>query len=161
MSVLKFFPVQKLIFGHFWNCKKWNLAKKFREIDSFDFTSFSGLDILKVSGPPCYMKNLFFFKSWNQVSKLTWTVIKATLRFAPTKVTIRYSKNMPVTTATKTNQNHMKRKIFSLIIFWGKTQSPSFFSTVPEAPYLWKVHLVILGNTLAMGSGRSSASNPV
>ena len=23
-----FFPVQKLIFGHFWNCKIWNLAKK-------------------------------------------------------------------------------------------------------------------------------------
>ena len=29
MKVLNFFQVQKLIFGHFWNCKKWNLAKNF------------------------------------------------------------------------------------------------------------------------------------
>ena len=29
MVVLNFFPVQKLIFGHFWNGKKWNLAKFF------------------------------------------------------------------------------------------------------------------------------------
>ena len=28
MAVLNFFPVQKLIFGHFRNCKKWNLIKK-------------------------------------------------------------------------------------------------------------------------------------
>ena len=28
LAVLHFFPVQKLNFGHFWNCKKWNLAKK-------------------------------------------------------------------------------------------------------------------------------------
>ena len=28
LTVLKFFPVQKLNFGHFWNCKKWNLVKK-------------------------------------------------------------------------------------------------------------------------------------
>ena len=26
-AVLNFFPVQKLIFGHFWNCKIWNLVK--------------------------------------------------------------------------------------------------------------------------------------
>ena len=26
--VLNFFSVQKLIFSHFWNCKKWNLVKK-------------------------------------------------------------------------------------------------------------------------------------
>ena len=36
LAVLNFFPVQKLIFGHFWNCKKWILVKKiFREIDAF------------------------------------------------------------------------------------------------------------------------------
>ena len=29
LAVLNFFPVQILIFGHFWNCKKWNLAKYF------------------------------------------------------------------------------------------------------------------------------------
>ena len=28
LAVLNFFLVQKLIFGHFWNSKKWNLAKK-------------------------------------------------------------------------------------------------------------------------------------
>ena len=28
LAVLNFFPVQKLSFGHFWNCKKWNLVKK-------------------------------------------------------------------------------------------------------------------------------------
>ena len=41
LVVLNFFPVQKLIFGHFRNCKKWNLVnKKFCEIDLFVFTSF-------------------------------------------------------------------------------------------------------------------------
>ena len=45
IQFLNFFPVQKLIFGHFWNCKKWILVKKFfREIDLFYFTSFFGLD---------------------------------------------------------------------------------------------------------------------
>ena len=29
LAVLNFFLVQKLIFGHFWNSKKWNLAQKF------------------------------------------------------------------------------------------------------------------------------------
>merc|ERR550539_2286911 len=71
------------------------------------------------------------------------------------------TKNSPVQTATKTNQNQMKMKVFSLMILTGSTQSPSFFSTVPEGPYLWKVHLVTLGKTLAIGSGRSSCSNPV
>ena len=45
-SFKNFFPVQKLIFGHFWNCKKKEFGQKnfFREIDLFDFTSFFGLD---------------------------------------------------------------------------------------------------------------------
>ena len=43
IASLIFFLVQKLIFGHFWNCKKWILVKiKFREIDLFDITSFFG-----------------------------------------------------------------------------------------------------------------------
>ena len=29
LAVLNFFPVQKLMFAHFWNRKKWNLAQKF------------------------------------------------------------------------------------------------------------------------------------
>ena len=28
MAVLNFFPIQKLNFGPFWNCKKWSLVKK-------------------------------------------------------------------------------------------------------------------------------------
>jgi len=38
---LHFCAVQKLIFGHLRNCKKWILVKKIgRKIDLFDFTSF-------------------------------------------------------------------------------------------------------------------------
>ena len=33
LAVLNFFPVQKLIFGHFLICKKWIWSKKIREID--------------------------------------------------------------------------------------------------------------------------------
>ena len=40
LAVLNFFPVQKLIFGRFYNGKKWILIKKIREIDLFDSTSF-------------------------------------------------------------------------------------------------------------------------
>ena len=39
-----------MIFGHFWNCKKWILVQKFfREIDLFDFRNYFGLDFLKFS----------------------------------------------------------------------------------------------------------------
>ncbi|CAK9821463.1 hypothetical protein ANTRET_LOCUS184 [Anthophora retusa] len=38
------------------------------------------------------------------------------------------------------------------------TQSPSNFCTVPDAPYLWKVHLVTFGNTRDIGSILSSGS---
>ena len=51
LAVLHFFPVQKLIFGHYCNWKKWNLVKKNRGIDLLDFTSFFGLDYFKFSGP--------------------------------------------------------------------------------------------------------------
>ena len=38
-AVLNFFPVQKLIFALFWNCKNWSLVKKkILEIDLFDYT---------------------------------------------------------------------------------------------------------------------------
>ena len=69
LAVLNFFPDQKLIFGHFWNCKKLNLVKKFfREIDLFDFTRFFDLEFW-IFWPPCeypvypspYHK-LWFFK---------------------------------------------------------------------------------------------------
>ena len=46
MAVLNFFSVQKLNFGHFWNC-----SKKFREIDLFDFMIFFGLDFFKFFDP--------------------------------------------------------------------------------------------------------------
>ena len=52
LAVLNFFLIQKLIFGHFGNDKKWNLfQKKIRDIDLYDFTSFFGLDFLKFCGP--------------------------------------------------------------------------------------------------------------
>ena len=60
VNILNLFPIQKLIFGHFWNCKKWNLAKKsFHEIDLFVFTSLFGLDIVKFSGPLCSIKGFY------------------------------------------------------------------------------------------------------
>ena len=45
LAVLKFCPVEKLIFGHFWNSKKWILVKK-----NFTFHEFFGQDFLKFSG---------------------------------------------------------------------------------------------------------------
>ena len=59
MAVLNFFPVQKLIFGHFWNCKKWKLVKK-NFVKLIPLISrvffFFGLDYFKFSGPLCYDK---------------------------------------------------------------------------------------------------------
>ena len=67
LAVLNFFLVQKLIFGHFWNCEKWNLVEIFfREIDLFDFTSFLGLDILKFSGP---------LRCWDTIFKFSKKII--------------------------------------------------------------------------------------
>ena len=55
LAVLNFSPLQKLIFDHFCNSKKWNLVKKnfFCEIDLFDFMSIFGMDFFKFSGPLC------------------------------------------------------------------------------------------------------------
>ena len=51
LAVLNFFPVQELIFGHFWNCEKWNLVEKIiHEIDNIWFHEFFGLDFFKFSG---------------------------------------------------------------------------------------------------------------
>ena len=42
------------------------------------------------------------------------------------------------------NQNHRATKIFSLMMFSARTHIASWVSIVPEAPYLWNVHFVIL-----------------
>ena len=44
------------------------------------------------------------------------------------------------------------------MMFKGKMQSESNFSIVPDDPYLWNVHLVTLGKTLAIGSILNSES---
>ena len=52
LAVLNFFPVQKLIFGHFWNGKKIEFVQtKSREIDLVDFTSFLAWTFFKCSSP--------------------------------------------------------------------------------------------------------------
>ena len=63
-----------------------------------------------------------------------------------------------LSTVSKMNQNHRKMYTFSLTIFKGNKQSASCFSTSPDVPNLWNVHLVILGNTYIKGSNRSSWS---
>ena len=56
MAVFNFFPVQKLIFGHLWNCKNWNLVKKF---------------FLKL----IYLISLFFL-DWTFLNFLAYCVIR-------------------------------------------------------------------------------------
>ena len=51
LAVLNFFPIQKMIFGHFWNCKKWNLVKKNSWNWFIWFHKFFGLEFLKFSSP--------------------------------------------------------------------------------------------------------------
>lgn len=41
----------------------------------------------------------------------------------------------------------MKMYVFSLTIFRGRIQSESCFCIDPDAPYLWKIHFVMRGNT--------------
>ena len=50
MAVLNFSLVQKFIFGHFSNCKKWNLVKKNREINLLDFKIFLAWTFLNFLG---------------------------------------------------------------------------------------------------------------
>ena len=67
--VLNFFLVQKLIFGLFWNCKKWSLVKiKFREIYLFEFLCFFGLDFIKRIWPPVCI--IWFFFNFRQMTNL-------------------------------------------------------------------------------------------
>ena len=50
-----------MIFGRFWNCKKWNLAKKFFvKLIYLISQVFFGPDFFKFSGPLCIMKQLSF-----------------------------------------------------------------------------------------------------
>lgn len=62
------------------------------------------------------------------------------------------------TSANSSNkyQNHMNMYVFSLTMFNGNTHSESCFCIEPDGPYLWNVHLVILGNMNTIGSTRSS-----
>ena len=54
LAVLNFFPVQKMIFGHFWNGKKWNLVRKnYMKLIYFISRVFLAWT-LKFSGPLCY-----------------------------------------------------------------------------------------------------------
>lgn len=46
-----------------------------------------------------------------------------------------------------THQNHRKMKIFSLRMFKARRQRASSFCIDPDAPNLWNVHFVSLGNT--------------
>ena len=63
IAFLAVFPVQKLIFGHVWNCKKWNLVKKIiRDINLFDFTSILAWPFFKFSGPLWNCVLCFFAK---------------------------------------------------------------------------------------------------
>ena len=58
------FLVQKLIFGHFWNCKKWNLAKKFfREIAFLTVSYFSQVHKL-------IFGEFWNCKKWNLAKKI-------------------------------------------------------------------------------------------
>ena len=51
LTVLNFFPVQKLIFGYFWNCKKMDFGQKnFKMKLIYWFQDFFGLDFFKFSG---------------------------------------------------------------------------------------------------------------
>ena len=61
--------MQKLIFGHFWNCKKWILVKiKVREIELFDFTSFFGRGLFFIFLSHCEVCvcKLHIKNAWNQ-----------------------------------------------------------------------------------------------
>ena len=91
LAVLNFFPVQKLIFGHFWICKKWNFVKKyFHEIDLFDFTTFVGLDFSKFSEKNiCIFKNLFessWIYNFNCNKCINFSILYFAFRYVHTKV---------------------------------------------------------------------------
>ena len=68
IAFLAVFLLQKLIFGHFWNCKKWNLVQKIiREIVLFHFTSFLAwpfLNYLAYCDIQSWLSNInnYFFK---------------------------------------------------------------------------------------------------
>ena len=53
---------------------------------------------------------------------------------------------------------HLSIDAFSLMMFSDKMQSPSKISTVPEGPYLLKLHFATFGKTLLRGSSLRSGS---
>ena len=75
MAVLNFFPVQKFIFGHFWNCKKWNLVKK-KLVKLIYLISqvFSAWTFFKFSGLLCVCSRISHYSI--QIWILLWGKLK-------------------------------------------------------------------------------------
>ena len=90
--MLNFFPVQKLIFSHFWNCKKWNLVEKIiRGIDLFDFTSFLAWILLNFLAHCARVGDNKLLAAWCTVSAHSKTYINSTF-FSGGRVWINFLK---------------------------------------------------------------------
>ena len=83
LAVLNFFPVQKWIFGHFWNCKKWNLAKK-------NFSMKMIYLIWRVFWPRLFQ--IF----WLNVPEIGWTPNWSRFFFTEQKIIKKLKKNLLV-----------------------------------------------------------------
>ena len=67
---LNFSLVEELVFGHFWNCKKWNLVKHFfRECG---FMRFFCLDFFKFSGQLCSRRRVVCVILESGMKKRAW-----------------------------------------------------------------------------------------
>ena len=124
LAVLNIFLVQKLIFGHFWDCKKWKFGQTFfREIDLYDFMSFFSLDFFKFSGPLCTVCCYYNFtkKMW----KTFFDLIFFSNRICPTAGNVRCYKTSFAVKWFHYQENKSLRRWFigywKEIKFWKKS----------------------------------------
>ena len=76
LVVLNFFPVQKLILGHFWNCKKWKLVKKFFvKLIYLISRVFLACTFFRFSGPLCVSYDLLT-QSITRVCQVFYLLLK-------------------------------------------------------------------------------------
>ena len=136
LAVLNVFPIQKLIFGHFWNSKKWNLVKKnffvkLIYLISWVFaawTFFSGLlcSSLCIMYVLFHIFPLFFsFRPWLKYGAvLLWKQVLNIVRTL-TKCLLRLFVKWILSTALKT-----EKLCASVVLFHSEKSHPQLLSCV-------------------------------
>ena len=118
LAVLNFFPVQKLIFGHFCNCKKWIFFVKFINIL---FHEFFCLDFFYIFWPAVVCTYVLQFWHFPELQNFVLTFFRFSLLTIPSGLFFARA-STDISTFFFENGNSMQQTLdSSSSLFWKST----------------------------------------